>query len=165
MAITRGRLVGAVVAGLLVPDVCLAHGVAYSVAEAGTAVQAAYDDGQPMAFCDVTLFSPADPDQPYQTGTTDPAGRFAFVPDADGAWSVTVDDGMGHAVHATVVVEAGSAASDVKDDTRPGRGPALLVGLSVIFGLFGVYSLAKRPARRAGPACGEEECACTSPKE
>ena len=119
-----------------------------------------------MAFFVVSLFSPADPVEPYQTGTTDPSGRFAFVPDSNGVWVVIVDDAMGHAVNARLMIDAGRLVPGT-GDVRLGRGTALLVGLSLVFGLFGVYAMARNATGRIGPGsgCGEEECACTSPKE
>ncbi|NQT92354.1 MAG: hypothetical protein HQ559_06305, partial [Lentisphaerae bacterium] len=76
----------------------------HRVFKAGAGIEAAYDDGSPMAFCDVSVFSPGDPVSEYQTGITDPRGRFAFIPDTNGVWKVTVDDGMGHMAIAEVLM-------------------------------------------------------------
>jgi len=153
------------VIGMLMPMLCLGHGVNHRLLQGSVAVEALYDDGRPMAFCDASVFSPADPDQPFQTGMTDPGGRFAFVPDTHGAWGVTVDDGMGHAVNVRVTVGADQLAVD-ETGRRPERGTALLVGLCLVFGLFGVYSLVRRSAghARSDREGAEEECECTSPK-
>jgi nickel transport protein len=144
----------------------LAHGVRHSVSEGAMVVTATYDDESPMVFCDVSVFSPADPADPYQTGGTDPRGRFAFVPDTNGLWRVTVDDGMGHAMTAEVNVDSGSVGSAESAEKKLGRPMALVIGLCLIFGLFGIYSLARQATRhtQAGSGCGEEGCACTSPK-
>lgn len=144
----------------------LAHGVRHSVSEGAMAVTATYDDGSPMAFCDVSVFSSVDPDEPYQTGSTDPAGRFAFVPDTNGSWRVTVDDGMGHAMTAEVNVHTGAAGSAGPDETKISRSMALVIGLCWILGFFGIYSLARHVTghRQSGSGSEEEDCRCTSPK-
>ena len=147
------------------PALCLAHGARHTVIKGGTGVEATYDDGSPMAFCDVSVFSPSDPVGEYQTGTTDPRGRFAFVPDTNGAWKVTVDDGMGHMVTAEIAVglegiKQGGSRNGVD------RPMGAIVGVSLIFGLFGLYCLirqgmgcAKHEARS-----GEGKSGCTLPK-
>jgi hypothetical protein len=150
---------------MLLPALCLSHGVKHSLFSAGTGIEAAYDDGRPMAFCDVVVFSPADPDNEYQSGITDPSGRFAFVPDTNGLWRVTVDDGMGHLV--TAEVQAGpNERVSVGADTHVGRLTGGIVGVSVIFGLFGIYGLIRQRSGRARLAVGdgEGESECTSPK-
>jgi nickel transport protein len=144
----------------------LAHGVRYSLSEGAMVVTATYDDGSPMAFCDASVFSPADPANAYQAGNTDPRGRFAFVPDTNGLWRLTVDDGMGHAMKAEVNVGTGAVGSAGPDEKKISRPMALLMGFCLIFGLFGIYSLARQATRhtQAGSGCEGEDCACTSPK-
>jgi nickel transport protein len=115
------------------------------------AVEATYHDGSPMAFCDVEVFRPSG-EEPYQTGTTDSHGRFAFVPNTTGSWSVAVDDGMGHRAIAEVVVDtqeiqlSQTHTHDGGIDTT-GR---LVLGLSAILALFGLISLVYARRRRAG---------------
>ena len=162
------RMAGPVLAAiltLLLPALCLAHGVAYREFHAGTGIEATYDDGRPMAFCDVAVFSPTDPANTYQSGETDPRGRFVFVPDTNGLWKLTVDDGMGHVVTAAVPVDATRPEAPAPQ-RRLSRPLGSLVGLSIIFGLFGIYALARQATGRDGgkPGCGGEDCACTSPK-
>ncbi len=155
---------------LFLPVLSMAHGVSYHACREGTAIEAAYDDGRPMAFCDVTVTSPANSPDSYQNGETDPHGRFAFVPDTNGLWKLTVDDGMGHVVTADVLVghmDANGRHDQPGHDARIPRPTALVTGLSIIFGLFGIYSLARCGKQQPPPktGCGGEECACTSPKE
>ena len=154
------------VAGLMVVgSIALAHGVKHRVFPGGTGIEASYDDGSPMAFCDVTVFAPDDQDGEYQTGTTDPHGRFAFVPDTNGVWTLTVDDGMGHLVSAVVQAGPNELVSGGAD-TRVGRLTGGIVGVSVIFGLFGIYCLIRQGKGRSGPKTGTigGESGCTLPK-
>lgn len=149
---------------MTVASPALGHGVRHRVFPGGTGIEATYDDGSPMAYCDVTVFSPGSRDGEYQTGTTDAHGRFAFIPDTNGLWTLTVDDGMGHLVSAEV--QAGPSESPGGEGARIDRLRGGIVGLSMIFGVFGIYCLArqrmdqtKRKARRL-----HGDNSCTSPK-
>ncbi len=118
----------------------LAHGVHHRRSEEGTAVRAAYDNGSPMAFCDVTVSAPGGGEGAFQTGTTDRNGGFAFLPDTNGTWTVTVDDGMGHKVTARVLIEAGASAPA---ETAVAVDPLhrAIVGVALLFGIFGLWAL------------------------
>lgn len=116
------------------------HGVRHSTSEGGTIVRAAYDDGSPMAFCDVAVLAPCEAETPFQAGATDRNGGFAFIPDTNGTWTVTVDDGMGHRVTARVVVEQG-ALVEGNAAVPAGRLHGAIVGLGILFGLFGLWAL------------------------
>jgi len=167
---TRGATIGKSLSTVIVwvmmfPALCLAHGARHTVFKGGTGVEATYDDGSPMAFCDVSVFSPGDPVSEYQTGITDPRGRLAFVPDTNGVWKVTVDDGMGHMAIAEVLV---GLEGIEPADSRAGmdRPTGAIVGVSMIFGLFGIYCLLRQRLVRArlGTGCGGGESGCTLPK-
>ena len=140
----------AVARGLLVvvgyPVLCLGHGVEYEVFDVGTGIKATYSDGTPMAYCDVAVFAPDDDASEFQTGITDRNGSFAFVPDTSGVWRVTVDDGMGHMVTAEISLDSlqvvGTDARQSSD-----RLSSVVVGVSVIFGLFGLYVLLRGTGR------------------
>ncbi len=132
-----------------VPDACRGHGSHCTVVVGGTAVEAVYHDGGPMAFCDVEIYRPGDEQEPFHTGETDPRGRFAFVPDTTGTWRVRVDDGMGHVATTEVVIGA-----DMMEAAEPrhvyDRMSGTIVGVSVIFGLFGLAALVHRRIRKTG---------------
>ncbi len=150
------KLTFVIVCAMGLPAFCVGHGVKHSVFSAGTGIEATYDNGRPMAFCDVVVVSPANPDNEYQSGITDPAGRFAFVPDTNGVWKVTVDDGMGHLVTADVQTGPNKQVSDGVD-TGMNRFAGGMIGVSVIFGLFGLYSLVRFHPRRTGRASSPSE--------
>jgi len=129
------------------PRFCLGHGVEHEIFAVGTGIKARYSDETPMAYCDVAIFTPDDLDSEYQTGTTDRNGCFAFVPDTSGVWRVTVDDGMGHLLTAEISVDSLQVAS-TKARHGGDRLSSVVVGISVIFGLFGLFALL-RGSRRA----------------
>lgn len=115
---------------LAVPPDSGAHGTAYTlVKEASlTAVQFRYSDGEPMAYAEVLVFGPKDPKVEHQNGRTDRHGRFAFCPDAEGAWRISADDGMGHLCEAMVEIGPPRAAS-AEEAVRP-RGDSDMGGLA-----------------------------------
>ncbi|MDR3203875.1 MAG: hypothetical protein LBV23_03905 [Deltaproteobacteria bacterium] len=55
-----------------------------------------YDDGTPMAFAKVKIFSPNESAIEFQTGNADRNGFFCFRPDLNGVWSFEATDGQGH---------------------------------------------------------------------
>ena len=112
-----------------------------------------YDDGRPMAFCDVAVFAPGNPDETWQEGTSDRNGSFAFLPDTNGTWRVTVDDGMGHRLEADVRI--GSAGSQSSLGTHcPDRLGRAVVGTAVLFGCFGLYAMLAARAQRRRTSTG-----------
>lgn len=69
--------------------------------------QSVFSGGEPFAGATVTIYAPNQPDQPWQTLTTDEEGRFAFVPDESmpGDWEVAIEsDDISHADYWTVPV-------------------------------------------------------------
>jgi len=146
------------------------HGLRHKALEGGRGVEVMYDQGKPAVSARVTVFSPGDRENPFQEGFTDRNGRFVFFPDRAGAWLIEVHDGMGHALRHEILVddapapdEAGvpvprheeapiriqdKAPDRLKDETPPWtRLQAVIVGVSVIFGLFGLLALIKSRAR------------------
>lgn len=141
---------------------CRAHGTVCGLFEGVAAVEASYDDGRPMAFCDVAVYFPAGEEAVYRTGETDRNGRYSFIPSSDGEFRIVVDDGMGHAASIRFSVEKGRASAEGsgKRDISCGqtttgtcifnglsRGAGIVVGISLIFGLFGFVSLLRLTSR------------------
>lgn len=80
-------------------------------------ITAVYGEGQPMAEAQVTIYSPDNLEEPWQTGVTDAAGQFAFVPDRDGTWEVKVRQaGHGAIVQIPVQTVAEVAAAQGSED-------------------------------------------------
>ncbi|MCK4539431.1 MAG: hypothetical protein KAV42_11600 [Candidatus Krumholzibacteria bacterium] len=131
------------VAGLTIPGAVMAHGTECRVVQDGLMIEASYDDGSPMSYCDVSVFRPGSPDSAFVTGTTSEDGRFSFVARAEGMWKIEVDDGMGHL--AVMDVEVGpEGATGGQPSARQGRILETVTGVSVIFGLLGLYYIFRR---------------------
>jgi nickel transport protein len=151
--VSRGALLAA---ALLAAAPAAAHEVVH-VVERGRAValRASYADGEPLAYCEAEVFSPADPRRPWQKGRTDRAGWVAFVPDVPGAWRVRVVDTTGHGLTADVQVDPAAAAPASAAPASAGGAPATiafvlrpLLAIALIAVIFALITW--RARRRAG---------------
>ena len=118
----------------------MAHGVKHNIFENAVGVEVTYDDEIPMRYCEVTVFSPLDPETEYQEGFTDKNGRFAFCPDSTGTWQIIVDDGMGHAISEEITIEDGMQVlrRDVPTSSKFLR---TIIGIILIIGIFRLVSM------------------------
>ncbi len=96
-------LIFVLILGLVLPIKALAHGakIEYTV-DMAIELVATYDNGEPMAGAQVTVYAPDDPSTPWLTGVCDDEGRFSFMPDTSkpGTWDVQVRQaGHGDIVH------------------------------------------------------------------
>lgn len=134
-----------------------AHGVVWAVGGGAAVVEFRYTSGEPVAHAAVAVRAPNEP-AAIPGGRTDGKGRFAFLPEGNGAWAITADDGMGHVSTATIAVEGASVPNSPPDPfqaswLRDGWGLRILLGLSLIGNLAGLgYCLVPRARRRRGPA-------------
>lgn len=134
----------------------LAHGVGFRQSKRPSVpLEFFYSTGETMSYLETKVFSPADEKFAYQSGRTDDAGRFAFVPDVPGQWRVVVKDEEGHQCIAKVDVTrqfidgAGqSAGLGVKEQSAVPHGMELfkrcLLGVSLIFNVAAFVLLARR---------------------
>ena len=118
---------------------CLGHGVKSTVFEGAAGIEVTYDDGTPMAYCEAKVFSPSDSETEFMQGATDKNGRLTFVPDVPGKWRLTVDDGMGHAVSEEIEIQEAMNIAR-RTEHKFSRVQGVIVGISIIFGLFGLSS-------------------------
>jgi nickel transport protein len=116
-----------------------AHALNHS-AQPGSAVivELRYGDGSPFSYESAEVYRPGET-VPFLAGRTDANGRLAFVPDRAGDWRVRAFSEDGHGGDFTVAAapESGAAAPSAGLGTVGG----LAIGLSVIFGVFGIWSL------------------------
>ena len=112
------------------------HAIEARRLDGGVGVEAVYDDGSPASFSEVKLYAPGSGAEPVFTGTTDRGGRFMFLPDTNGVWRLTVDDGMGHATQSEINWN-GNEATSAPPSSRMPRWQGVVTGLSLLFGLFG----------------------------
>lgn len=72
----------------------------------------AYSTGEMAAYGNAKVYAPDGADVEFQNGRTDELGRFAFLPDKPGTWTVVVSDNMGHRVsHPVEVTLSGDVAA------------------------------------------------------
>lgn len=102
---------------------------------------ARYDSGEPMTAANVTIYSPANPTEPWQTLTTDDQGRIQFSPDPSqpGEWAVKVRE-AGHGGLVTLNIgdsdsNLAFASSSPSSDLNPLQQGVVVA--SVIWGCVG----------------------------
>ena len=101
-----------------------------------------------MSYAKVRIAAPGE-EITFQSGRTDRNGRFCFFPDVEGDWKVVVDDEMGHRLEMDVPVNehlTWKGNHDSRDTGKTGfsRYEKALIGICIIFGLFGIFSWSKR---------------------
>ena len=117
-----------------------------------------YGADEPVRNATISVFSPSDSENPYQTGSTDPAGYFTIIPDVGGNWIIETDDGYGHLEKIKVTVsdeflnakmpeeeiqvEENQTVPTTETEYSKPQIPALfkiMFGISLIFGLTGFF--------------------------
>ncbi|NJL84818.1 MAG: carboxypeptidase regulatory-like domain-containing protein [Leptolyngbyaceae cyanobacterium SM1_1_3] len=60
--------------------------------EAALVLESSFGDGTPFVGATVSVYAPNDAETPWQVGTTDDSGQFAFAPDRalSGSWTVRI---------------------------------------------------------------------------
>jgi len=123
------------------------HGVEYEISEGKSIlIRVGYDDGEPMSYAEVRIFSPSDPKVEHQNGFTDKNGCFAFLPDNIGKWKISVNDATGHGVVTKIEVKE-EMRIEAKSKKWP-RLQKLITGVSIIFGLTGLLFYVKVKGRK-----------------
>jgi nickel transport protein len=108
-------------------------------------IVASYDDGEPMAGAQVTIYAPDALSTPWLTGVCDDEGRFSFAPDTTktGTWDIQVRQaGHGDIVHIPIGTES---AGNSSGGTTPLQ--IALMAVCVVWGCIGtaLYFLRRRP--------------------
>lgn len=145
----------------------MAHGVLIDVEKHPPAVKvhAYFSATSPIVDARVQVYAP-ESETPYQSGRTDRAGHFAFIPHETGQWIVEVDDERGHRGSSVINItrdffedeplEEQVEAVPVAPETPPQTAneiPMLyrvIFGLALIFGLTGIFygMKARQPQKR-----------------
>jgi len=125
-----------------------AHGMQHSIDEgAAVSVKFSFADGSEVSFESYEIYRAGD-ETPFQVGRTDVQGRVVFIPDRAGTWRLKVfsKDGHGADFSFTTGGEGG-----VREANEPflERHLYVIVGVSVIFGVFGLVNLFARRRRRS----------------
>jgi nickel transport protein len=141
----RGLIALALCAWL--PCRALAHDLQRQVDEgAAVVVRLFFADGSDFDFESYEVYRAGD-EIPFQVGRTDLQGRVVFLPDRPGTWRIKAFSEDGHGADFSFST---GAKGSVREGGRPflERHLRLVVGVSVIFGLFGLAGLFTRRGRR-----------------
>lgn len=109
-----------------------------SFAAPAVVVRAAYGGSEPVSFAKVSIYSPVESAQQFQSGLTDRRGYFSFVPDQAGLWKVIVDDEEGHRRELSVPVPDRFESAAPSGSVQPSRIERALLGIALILGITGV---------------------------
>jgi nickel transport protein len=145
----KGRAGAALFLGLILfPGGLFGHGVeVYDISADDTAaVHFKYSTGEGMAYAQIRLFAPSRPETEVLLSLTDRNGRFSFVPDEEGPWTVEASDGMGHQGSITVRAESSGAGMGTSPEAggKPPLVSRLILGLSLILNIFAFYNFVLR---------------------
>ena len=120
-----------------------AHGATYEIQrDRAVIVKAGYDDGEPMSYAEVKIFSPDVQRGEHQNGRTDKNGNFAFLPHRTGKWRIVVNDGMGHSFTAETFVKEGMEIESRHQGLEYWQ--KLIMAACIIWGLLGTALYFKR---------------------
>ena len=132
---------------LMVVGSAWSHGLQHSVSDARAGVvKFSYDDDLPVSYAKFELFREGE-DDPYQVGWTDQKGQLVFVPETEGDWQVKLFTQDGHGLDLTVAADARQAVVP-REKSLFERYERVLMGVALIFGLFGLATLFYRGQRR-----------------
>lgn len=136
----RAGLVLALALCSWLPSRALAHDLQHRIEEgAAVSVKLFFADGSEFNFESYEVYRAGD-EIPFQVGRTDAHGRVVFLPDRAGTWRIKAfsEDGHGADFSFTTGVKG-----EVRDANEPflERHLRIIVGVSVIFGCFGLVTL------------------------
>jgi nickel transport protein len=129
------------------------HSLNYHVEQKGIAVRAFYTDRDPASYSEYEIYGPGDrEDIPHQTGRTDKNGFLAFVPDRAGTWKVRLWGESSHGYHGFTAEVKVDKEFSLESFSKPllATHTKLITGLSLIFGLFGIYAYLKSRRGQGG---------------
>lgn len=139
----RALLLSGLLAWCIQAGTVLAHDLQYTTSSGqAVVVKLFYVDNKPFAFEGYEITREGDT-LPYQVGRTDGQGHIAFLPDRAGKWRIKAISEDGHGLDFTLTTDATAhiEGSDKPVYERYGR---IVVGIALIFGLFGFISLYAR---------------------
>ena len=130
------------------PGQVLAHDLQHQIEEgAAVSVRLSFADGSDFSFESYEVYR-AGEEVPFQVGRTDLQGRVVFLPDRAGTWRIKAfsEDGHGADFSFSTDVIGGAAEANRSFLERHLR---IVVGISLIFGVFGLLDLfVRRGGRR-----------------
>jgi nickel transport protein len=120
-----------------------AHTVDYDVASQQATVVTTHMGDEEASYAEYEVFAPNQKDNPFQIGRSDARGRVVFLPDQPGKWLVKVKADSQHGVHGAEIEVVIDDKSVIKEFSKPlvATHTRLLIGVSLLFGIFGLFSL------------------------
>lgn len=119
----------------------------------GIAVRAFYTDKDPASYSQFEIYGPGDrEDLPHQTGRTDKNGFLAFVPDRPWTWKVKIWGESSPAYHSFTAEVKVDKELGLESFSKPllATHTKMITGLSLIFGIFGIYAYLKSRKKQEG---------------
>jgi nickel transport protein len=119
---------------------CIAHDLQHTVTEGNAVViRLHFADDSSFSFEEYMIYAEGEV-LPFQVGRTDARGRIVFIPDRPGKWRIRAFSEEGHGADFTI--ETGPEHAVVNTE-KPffERYTRIIVGVAVIFGIFGVLVL------------------------
>jgi nickel transport protein len=139
----------ALLLGTCLPSAALGHELRHSVGEGRAAfVAVSRADGRAFAGEGYEIFRGQET-SPFQVGRTDVHGRLAFFPDRAGAWRVKVFSEDGHGLELALSTDEEGDLERREAPSLPGH-LRILVGVCILFGLFGLVQLFWRTRSERG---------------
>ena len=129
---------------LLWVNTLYAHSVNYDVQQKTVAaIRVFYTADDPASYSGFEVYAPDSGDLPYQTGRTDKNGFVSFIPDRQGIWKVKVLGESAHGYHGVTVEVKVDKDLNIESFKKPlaAQYTKLVTGISLIFGLFGIYAM------------------------
>jgi len=128
---------------LWLPGPVLAHDLQHRIEEGeAVSVKLFFADGSDFDFESYEVYRAGD-EIPFQVGRTDAQGRVVFLPDRAGTWRVKAFSEDGHGLDFSFTTGA-KAGVQTESRTFLDRHLRIIAGVSVIFGVFGLFSLFTR---------------------
>ena len=137
---------------LLLCGLASAHTVDYQIDGKQAVVATVRLGEEPASYSEYELFAPDSPETPFQLGRSDALGRIAFVPDKPGLWRLKVSADSQHGLHGTEMEIKVDETMIAELDSRPlvSTHTRLVVGISLLFGVFGLVSLLRSRKSNSG---------------
>lgn len=131
-----------IMVGLGTDKKLFAHTIHYEVQPKGISAKIFYTQSDPASYSEYEIYGPGDT-EPYQIGRTNRAGFLSFLPDRPGLWKIKILGESSHGFHGITIEIKVDKAFDLESFEKPlvAKYTKVIVGISVIFGLFGIISL------------------------
>ena len=142
------RLFGCILWVLFLCSGVYAHSIYYQVENKGISVRVFYAEDDPASYSAYEVFAPGDK-IPHQKGRTDRNGFVSFLPDRQGRWVIKVYGESEHGMHGAVIEVNVNKNLFMDSFKKPlvARHTKFFVGMSCIFGIFGLWALLKSRKR------------------